>query len=67
MHEKLAMIGCIISEKRIITKPCASFLQSPCVLFTIFFTSINLKIFKNRKPLVIFILSLPVCSIIFIL
>ena len=36
MHEKLAMIGRTISEKRIITKPCASFLQSPCVFFTIF-------------------------------
>ena len=36
MHEKLGMIGRTISKERIITKPCASFLQSPCVSFTIF-------------------------------
>ena len=46
MHEIVAMIGRTIFVRRITTKLCPSFLQSPsCVLFTIFFTSMNLNIF----------------------
>ena len=38
MHEIVAMIGRTIFVRRITTKLCPSFLQSPsCVLFTIFF------------------------------